>query len=263
MAVALVFASAAIGAAQDIAGRVKQVGNGTVRLMFASKPGVCGDGESFISTSGWNDDGDRTTFRESRKGGITIGRGSSDNWRDCEEGPLRVELEVDDGQVVDLHTYVGKNWSAGQPVMQVSSKAAVNYLLGLVEHNNSRVGKRAMTPIIMADSVEPWRDLLRIARNDRVAHETRKSAVFWVSQAAGEEATRGLKDMVGNPGDIEVRKSAIFALSQQRNDAAVTALIDVAKKNPEKELRKSAIFWLGQIDDPRVLAMFEEILLKQ
>ena len=111
-------------------------------------------------------------------------------------------------------------------------------------------------------SVEPWRDLLRIARNNNVPRETRKAAVFWVGQEVQEEATRGLSDIIREPGDLEVRKSAIFALSQQRSGDAVGALISIAKTNPDKELRKSAIFWLGQSDDPRVLAMFEEILLK-
>ncbi|HEX6007016.1 MAG TPA: HEAT repeat domain-containing protein, partial [Burkholderiales bacterium] len=105
-------------------------------------------------------------------------------------------------------------------------------------------------------------DLLRIAKNDNVARETRKSAIFWVGQEVAEEATRHLKDVVTDRGDLEVRKSAIFALSQQRTGDAVGALIEIARTNPEKELRKSAFFWLGQSDDPRVMAMFEDILLR-
>src|SRR5687768_18478206 len=104
--------------------------------------------------------------------------------------------------------------------MQVSSQNAVAYLLQVVERNGTRASKRAITPIIMADSVDPWRDLLRIAKSDNVARDTRKSAIFWVGQVAAEEATKELKDMVGNPGDVEVRKSAIFALSQQRRSDA-------------------------------------------
>jgi hypothetical protein len=198
-------------------------------------------------------------------GGYTITSGNSD-WADsrrCEEGPLRVALEVDDGQIIDVRTYVGKNWPAGQDALVVSPKTAVAYLLTVVERNGTRAAKRAITPIVMADSVEPWPDLLRIAKNENVARETRKSAIFWVGQIAADEATRHLKDMVSDPGDIDVRKSAIFALSQQKRADAVPALIDVVKKSPEKELRKHAMFWLSQIDDPRVYAMFEEILLKK
>jgi len=265
MTAALVLASAATANAQDIAGRVRQVGSGTVRLTFASKPGVCGDGESFVSMRDWyQSDGHRMIFRDN-SGGYTITSGSSEwaNWRNCEEGPLRVALEVDNGQVIDVRTYVGRDWPAGSNAMVVSSKTAVAYLLQVVERSGTRASKRAITPIIMADSVEPWRDLLRIAKSNDVARDTRKSAIFWIGQVAAEEATKELKDMVGNPGDIEVRKSAIFALSQQKRSDSVPALIEVARKSKEKELRKSAMFWLSQIDDPRVYALFEEIILKK
>ena len=62
--------------------------------------------------------------------------------------------------------------------------------------------------------------------------------------------------------DLEVRKSAVFALSQLKGDAGVVALIDVVKNSKDPEVRKNALFWLGQKNDPRVLAMFEDILLK-
>jgi len=32
--------------------------------------------------------------------------------------------------------------------------------------------------------------------------------------------------------------------------------------NPDPELRRKAIFWLGQSDDPRALALFEEVLTR-
>lgn len=261
-AVVLLLVSAAATQAQDIASRVRAAGSGTVRLTFASQPGVCGDGATYIATSGYTPGEGRSVFRTSKRG-YSISTGTSDghNWRDCEEGPLRVALEVQNGNVVGVESFVGKQWDA--PALQVSSKAAVAYLLQLVEHSGSRVGRDALTPIILADSVEPWRDLLRIAKNTNVPRDTRKAAVFWVGQEVQDEATRGLSDVVREPGDLAVRKAAIFALSQQKSGDAVGALIAIAKTNPDKELRKTAIFWLGQSDDPRALAMFEEILLKR
>ena len=326
IAAALVLASAASAAAQDIGARVRQVGTGTVRLTFASQPGVCGDGESYISTRGWNEDGHgRTIFRESR-GSYNITTGSTDNvrWRDCEEGPLRVALDVSNGQVTDIHTYVGKSWGS-QEAMQVSARSAVSYLLQLAESNSGRAGKRALTPVILADSVDPAPDLIRLARNRSVQRETRKSAVFWagqigdasivreigtlvqdgdqevaksalfaisqqknddaaralisaardrnlpgevrksavfwLGQTASDRATQGLKEMISDE-NTEVRKSAVFALSQMKTDKSMDALIDLARNSKDREVRKSALFWLGQSNDPRALALFEEILLK-
>ena len=33
-------------------------------------------------------------------------------------------------------------------------------------------------------------------------------------------------------------------------------------KHPDPEIRRKAIFWLGQSQDPRAIALFEELLLK-
>jgi HEAT repeat protein len=37
-------------------------------------------------------------------------------------------------------------------------------------------------------------------------------------------------------------------------------LFEIAKSDPDKELRKKALFWLGQMDDPRVAEVLQDIL---
>jgi len=39
----------------------------------------------------------------------------------------------------------------------------------------------------------------------------------------------------------------------------VPALIQIARNNKDREVRRKALFWLGQTNDPRALALFEEI----
>jgi HEAT repeat protein len=91
--------------------------------------------------------------------------------------------------------------------------------------------------------------------------QSRRSAVFWLSQAAGAAAGRSLDSIANAPeGERELRKQAVFALSQRSTEEAVPALIRIAKKNPDPEIRRTALFWLGQSEDPRALALFEEIL---
>ena len=63
-----------------------------------------------------------------------------------------------------------------------------------------------------------------------------------------------------NDADLEVREQAVFALSQRPRDEGVPALISIARSNRSPELRKKALFWLGQSEDPRALALFEELL---
>ena len=123
--------------------------------------------------------------------------------------------------------------------------------------------RRVMFPAVLADSVSIWPDLLKIAKSDDITRKTRRSAVFWLGQAAGDAATKGLTDLVddGNQ-DREVRESAVFALSQRPRDEGVPALIRIARENKDPDLRRKAIFWLGQSDDPRALSLFEELLTK-
>ncbi len=248
-------ASASVAGAQSIADRVDEVRDGSVRLSFAAREGVCGDGHGSISTRGGLH---ITAGRKSRRWG--------DDWeRDCEPGPVRVVLRVRDGAVTDIDTYVGGRWLPSREgttdLGMVSAAGAASYLLGLARRSDAAVGKEAILPAILADSARVWPDLLRIGRDGSVPTGTRKSAVFWLGQAAGAAATAGLTEVVDDDaGDIEVRKTAVFALSQRPANEGVPALIEIARNNPNPTLRKQAFFWLAQSEDPRALALFEEVL---
>lgn len=240
---------ASVARAQSIADRVDEVRDGKVRMSFAARAGVCGDGRGGISTSG---------FARMRR--------SSDDWEsDCEPGPVRLVLRIREGGVKAIETYVGGRWrSAGKGTTDlgvVSAPGAARYLLALARRSEAGVGKDAILPAILADSVMTWPVLLEIARDGTVAPSTQKSAVFWLGQAAGEAATAGLTEVVEDEsGDLEIRKTAVFALSQRPGRQGVPALIEIARDNPNPVLRKQAFFWLAQSDDPRALALFEQVL---
>ncbi|MFQ5679510.1 MAG: HEAT repeat domain-containing protein [Gemmatimonadota bacterium] len=125
------------------------------------------------------------------------------------------------------------------------------------------MGRRAIFAATLARGVEIWPRLLAFARRDDLPTETRRGAVFWLGQAAGEKATEGLVSVIEDEGDLEVREHAVFALSRREEEEAVSALLQIARTNPEPRLRKLALFWLGQRagDDPRVLDLFESILV--
>jgi HEAT repeat protein len=116
-------------------------------------------------------------------------------------------------------------------------------------------------PATLADSVTIWPSLLRLARDRGLPEERRRTATFWLGQAAGAAAGRALDSIAADVrGDREVRKQAVFALSQRSAEEGVPALIRIARSNPDPELRRTALFWLAQTDDPRALDLFEEIL---
>jgi hypothetical protein len=260
----LAFALACIAgplAGQRLANRVAAAPDGTVRLSFAARAGVCGDGRSVIT-------GDCHGGCCGRQRGWTDARWAGDEVAyDCDAGPVRISLTVRRGHVEALRTYVGGRWVALPAPAAVtdlgtpSAREAVDFLLDLAAREDGRVGEEAILPATLADSVTVWPTLLTLARDDRVPRRTRRQAVFWLGQAAGAVATRGLSALLDEDGvERDVKEQAVFALSQQPHGDGVPALIRVARSHPDRELRRKALFWLGQSDDPRALAVFEELL---
>jgi hypothetical protein len=232
-------------AAQSLAQRVQGAGDDTVRLSFAAREGVCSRGPGSITIMDGDDD---------------------DEWEsDCERGPVRVSLRMRGGRVADSETYVGGRWRAGRDRVTdlglVPAREAADLLLALAPQVGDDDGGELVTAATLADSAVVWPQLLRMARDTKVREETRRQAVFWLGQAAGDEAAKGLDSIAADSGgEIEIRKQAVFALSQRPADEGVPILIRIARSNRHPELRKTALFWLGQSEDPRALTLFEEIL---
>src|SRR2546426_2156308 len=89
----------------------------------------------------------------------------------------------------------------------VSARDAVDFLLGLATREDTRAGEEAILPVTLADSVTVWPMLLRLARDDRGPQRTRRQAVFWLGQAAGDAATKDLTDLVDD-ADLDRDESA-------------------------------------------------------
>ena len=215
--------------------------SGTVRLSFAARPGVCGDGLHNIRLVDGNDEWEE----------------------DCEPQPVRVALHVHDRRVTEVRSYVGGRWRSGVSATDLGTvrpQDAAAYFISLAERDGDVSGDPLLAATL-ADSITIWPALLRLARTPAVPQETRRTAVFWLGEAAGTAAAGTLDSIAGDSaGDREVRKQAVFALSQRPGNEGVPALLRIARTNPDPELRKTALFWLGQSEDPRALTLFEEIL---
>ncbi|HTT68012.1 MAG TPA: HEAT repeat domain-containing protein [Gemmatimonadales bacterium] len=258
----LVF-TAALGAAlpvraQSLAQRVARAPDGAVRLTYAARPGVCGNGAGNISFD---------------CAGGYCGRhrvNSSADWDDdecpCDSGPVRLVLQVEGGVVTHLRTYVGGRWKPASGVTDlgtVPAAEAARFLVDLARRADVPAAHDAVFPATLADSASVWPDLVRLARDGVAPRRSREQAVFWLGEAAGVAATADLTAMAGDDSlDRDVREQAVFALSQQPRDVGVPALIRIARSNRDPDVRRKAFFWLGQTGDPRAVALFEEVLTR-
>lgn len=259
--IALLLALALAQQPASLERRIAAAPDGSVRFNFAARPGIYGNGRNVIS---WNcRDGDCRS-RQVDGNFSDVEDGSSA----CDSGPVRIALTKRGGLITDLRVYVGFEWRptpGSTDLGTVGAREATAYLLGLARQDAGRAAERAIFPATLAppDSVTVWPELLAIARDGRISRKVRRSAVFWVGQAAGDAATRGLTALVDDrAADREVREQAVFALSQRPRDEGVPVLIRIARENPDPEIRRKAIFWLGQSEDPRALALFEELLAR-
>jgi hypothetical protein len=239
--------------AQNLAERVGAVRQGTVELHFASRAGVCGNGDDNVSIGR----------------SMHVGRYDADDVGYCEPGPVRVRLQLEDGSVRDIRYSVGRARAGNGQVTDlgaVPASAAAAYFLQLARTADSRVSNRAIMPAVLADSAYPWRELLAIARDSATrSRGTRSSAELWLSRFASVKMSGHENDLTG-PADESVsdeshaRGSAVFALAQLRNHEGIPPLLQVAQTNRAAYVRRQALFWLGQSGDPRALGLFEEIL---
>lgn len=248
--VATSLAPAAAHSQQSLAQRIAEVQD-TVELRFASRPGVCGNGEGSISI---------------RSPGESESARHGDDWDyRCEPGPVRVRLTVSNGKVTGVRSYVGRPRdsvrSAGfTDLGVVGAREAADYFLELARAAGENVARKAIVPATLADSVTVWPRLIELARDGDRPIEVRKSALFWAGQ--GETPTSELLDLYGRLREKELKRHLIFVISQRDDSAAVDGLMDIVRNESDHALRKQAFFWLGQKDDPRVVRLLTSILEK-
>ena len=227
--------------AQSLASRIAASRADRVTFTFLGKEGVCGNGENF------------------NLGGVRQSRGPGD-W-DCEEGPVRVTLQMNGRQLMRLRTTVGGVAPAGADDLgQVAPAEAADWLLDLAERGEGRPSEQAVMPAAVARDVVVWPRLAAMAKRRGLREETRKQAIFWLGQQAAEVAVGPLEEMLRDDPEREIQQMALFALTQQRTDRAIDILLRTARTHPDREVRRSAFFWLGQSEDPRGIRLFEEVL---
>lgn len=105
--------------------------------------------------------------------------------------------------------------------------------------------------------------LLRIARHD-ASPELRALAARRLSERAAQHLLETLRETVNNldtETQLEMERVRVAALGRPK-DEAVSALLNIARTHPKAGARVMAIISLGQMNEPRALDLFGEILAR-
>jgi len=165
----LAFASA-IGA-QSVGHQVTSA-DGTVQVIFPSRPEACGDGRTFIG----HIFGEHAYYV-----GNSVLDGSNGWERTCVRGPARVAVTVISGEVTRIRPYVGPIPTSSDRTINVSAAEAAAWLTELIKSASPRIAGDAMLPLVLADGPAPWNTLLSVARDDSRPLSVRRNALTWVA----------------------------------------------------------------------------------
>ncbi len=233
-------------AAQSVAQRVDAVHDGTVRLAYAARPGVCGNGDGGVSITGRHGDG-----------------GQYWGARVCETGPVRVSIGRSEGRTISVRKYVGGRWATSADVTDlgvVDATEAARYLLSVAPSLGGHNANEAISAAAIADATTIAPELTRLVQNGDAPIDTRKDALFWLGES--DIGVAEFARLYDRSQPFALREQWTFVLSQRHEDPALDKLIEIAREDSDVEIRKRAMFWLGQSRDPKAIQFLHDLILR-
>lgn len=236
-----ILAISSTSSAQTLASRVSSASDRSVQFSYKARPGVCGDGRTYISTGPGN----------------FYGFYSSSSTEQCQAGPVRVVVDLADRSVVALRTYVGTAAvDAGVTDLgTVAPAEAADYLLGVAARADGRVGRDAIFAALLGDGVEASSRLLDIGRDQARPLETRRAALSGLARSDSPQLDRvgaALLQIATNENDAQqVRTQALSVLSRLDHGAGIPSLIQLANNNTTSWVGRESMRVLASSGDPR------------
>jgi len=229
--------------AQTLANRVASASDRSVQFTYKARPGVCGDGRTYISTGPGN----------------FYGYNSSEGTEQCQPGPVRVVLDLADRNVVALRTYVGVPSTGVDASVSnlgnVSPAEAADFLLGVAGRADGRVGRDAIFAALLGDSVDISSRLLAIGRDANRPLETRRAALAGLARTDSRQLDAigsALVQVATNESDVQgAREEALRVLSRLEHGAGIQPLIRLANTNTTSWIGRESMRVLASSGDPR------------
>lgn len=236
--------SAQVLCAQQLTRKIDGASAGNVEFTFAGRPGVCGDGRTFIRV-----DSD-----------FWMGRVSDDVRSQCEAGPVRVVVVRVDREPIRVESYVGPpiHDSLSTDLGRVGASEAAAYLMQLAGTAEGRVARDALTAAALADSAQITRQLVAIARDQTKSRELRRSALSWAVRpraGAGLPADEAVRMLSGIASDVNeqqsMRQHATSQLGRFERGEGIPTLVTLAKGEADPWLARQSLETLARTGDPR------------
>ena len=255
-AATLVVAAGSAAQSQSLANRVSAAPDGRVQFTFAARPGVCGNGRTYIQTG-----------PNSFTGSISYNGNFYGNWSDatradpCIAGPVRVVVDRADKLPLTVQTYVGPPDSTLRGVTdlgRVRAQDAADYLLSISGTVDGRAGREAIFPALLADSANTSAALVGIAKNASLPRETRRSALSYMGQSTNgmstipASVTEPILAIARDESDNQsVRQQALSILGRLDHGAGIPPLIELSRQTESQWLAKESMSTLARSGDPR------------
>lgn len=208
----------------DLARRIAAASDGLVKMTYASRNGICGDGRTFIADATSPSRGYDVWFME----GMSMSGANSDLASRCTRGPVRLLLVVRDHRVVDVQPFVGPASAAteraGTELGTVAVAEVSRYLLELAGRSREESAGNALLAASLADSVRIAGQLAAMAQNKALSSSVREGALKWVGRVATREgdrvAIRVARTIAEDRDDqIEVRERAVRVIGEEPEGA--------------------------------------------
>jgi HEAT repeat protein len=223
---------------------------------YASRPGVCGNGRTYIQTG-----------PNSITGSVSYNSNYYGNFNDamradpCVAGPVRVIVDRADKLPLSIQTYVGPPDSTLRGVTdlgRVRAQDAADYLLSIANSVDGRAGRDALFPAMLADSANTSSALVSIAKNTALPRETRRSALSYMGrstdgmQTIPTSVTEPILAIARDESDNQsVRQQALAVLGRLDHGAGIPPLIDLSKQLGSNWLARESMSTLARSGDPR------------
>jgi len=228
---------------QSLANRIASASDRSVQFSYPVRPGVCGDGRTYISTGSGN----------------FYGSFSTSGADQCLAGPVRVVADLADRNVIALRTYVGGPGPAVDAGVAnlgtVTSAEAADFLIGVAARADGRVGHDAIFAALLGENVDLTSRLLDIGRDQSRPLETRRAALSGLVRSDSRQLDRigsALVQIATNESDVQrVRTAALSALSRLDHGAGIQPLVQLAGSNLTSWVGREAMNVLARSGDPR------------